>query len=153
ADALGITAAAVVLNTLGYVVVFSFYFGDEVLVGFLLVVALAVLATGGAVRRLRSHPGLALSVLAAAALTLAWPFNQDRLMLPLRPAAGLLAAAEIRRLLGRGGARGRVVVLAAVAFGALSIGVRQVTIRHHVDTRHADGRRAAFYTPTDHLRG
>lgn len=152
ADALRITVAATGLNTVAYLVVFSFYFGEPVLIGFLLVVALAVLATGGALRRLRSHPALVLSIFAVAGLTLAWPGTHDRLALPLLPFAGLLAAAELQRLLELGGPRSRVLVLAAIACGALSIGVRQVTIRHHVNARHAEGRGAAFYTPTDYLR-
>src|SRR5690606_16864649 len=75
-DASTTAAAAAAANIVVYAFVFSFYLGDAMPAGFILVITLAVLAAGGAIRRLRSDPALALSVAGVAAVTLAWPFNQ-----------------------------------------------------------------------------
>ncbi|HEX7092022.1 MAG TPA: hypothetical protein VF192_18030 [Longimicrobiales bacterium] len=143
---------AAVLNAARYTVIFSEYFGDLVLGGLLLVVSLVVLAVAGAVRRFRSDPGLVLGTAAAAAVTAAWPFTQDRLVLPLLPFIGLLAATEVARLLRSAGPRGRAILTAVLCAAAASVAIRQVTLRHHVNARLAAGAAADYYTPTDYVR-
>jgi hypothetical protein len=151
-SAIQTVVGAAVLNALRYTVIFSEYFGDLVLAGLLLVVSLVVLAVGGAARRFRSDPGLVLGTAAAAALTAAWPFTQDRLVLPLLPFIGLLAGSEVARLLRSANPRGRVIVAALLCAAAASVAIRQVTLRHHVNARLAAGAAADYYTPTDYVR-
>ena len=143
---------AAALNAANYVVIFSQYFGDVVVGGFLIVIALAVLAVGGALRRFRSDPGLVLGTAAAAAFTAAWPFTQDRLVLPLLPFAGMLAATEVARLLRSSDPRGRTVLVAVLCAAAASVAVRQVTMRQHVNERLAAGMMADYYTPSEYVR-
>src|SRR5256886_17073424 len=56
----------------------------------------AVVAVAVACARLRwSHTMLVLTTLSVTALTLMWPFTQGRLLLPLLPFLGLLAAGTV----------------------------------------------------------
>jgi hypothetical protein len=151
-SAIRTVVGAAVLNAANYTVIFSRYFGDLVLGGFLVVVSLAALAVAGALRRFRSDPGLVLGTSAAAAITAAWPFTQDRLVLPLLPFIGMLAATEVARLLRSTAPRGRIILAALLCAAAASVAIRQVTIRHHVNARLAAGMAADYYTPTDYVQ-
>jgi len=84
---------SVVLNFAEYVPKLGAYLVGDLAVGVGLVVAALGAAFAAGARLWRAHVGLILSVLATGALTLVWPFVQGRLILPLLPFLGLLAAA------------------------------------------------------------
>jgi hypothetical protein len=93
------------------------------------IVGLASVAVVVASARLwRAHTALVTTTLAASALTLLWPFAQDRLMLPLLPFLGLLAAESVGRVVAD---RPAWVVWEVVALGAVALAVtlRQFDLR------------------------
>ncbi len=125
----GYAGRTMVTNAVEYVPKLASYLFSIQLIG-VGVVGIAMLAVALACVRLwRGHTALVVTTLAASALTLLWPFAQGRLLLPLLPFLGLLAAAAadlgIRRL------PGRVPWVAPAALGlmALAVTLRQVELR------------------------
>src|SRR2546425_12737517 len=83
-------------NGLGYLRYLSGYLAQSHFVGPTLAVALAVAALAGGVRAWRAHAALVATVAAVLATVLLWPYAQARLLLPILPFAGLLAASTLQ---------------------------------------------------------
>jgi hypothetical protein len=98
-------------------------------VGIAVVGLASVAAAVACVRLWRTHTALVATTLASSAVTLLWPFVQDRLFLPLLPFLGLLAAATLERAVA--GRPVRVAWGARIALGvaALAVTLRQFELR------------------------
>jgi len=103
--------------------------GGPVVVGDLLVLAALVAAAVGAAWSWRRAPAVSWTAAASLATVLAWPFAQDRLLLPVLPFAGLLAAVAIDEGAKRLPARLRLAAPIGLALAALIVGLRQVELR------------------------
>jgi len=116
-------------NGRAYVSELSGALAGPVVVGHILVLGTLVLAVVGATRSWRRAPALALTVAVSLAVVLVWPFFQLRLLLPLLPFAGLLAAAAFEESTIRLPARLRLAVPIGLVLVALTVGLRQVAVR------------------------
>jgi hypothetical protein len=79
----------------------------------------------GVVRHGREHPAIVLTIAAAGAAVLVWPFTQDRFVLAILPFAGLMTALECRSL----ALLRRPALATALAVIVGVVGIRQVQIR------------------------
>jgi len=129
---------SVVLSFIEYVPKLGTYLVGNLVVGVGLVIAALAATAAAGVRLWREHVVLILSVIATGALTLAWPFVQGRLILPLLPFLGLLAAAGFAMA-----ARRVPPHLAWAPRVALGVLVLAVTLRQ-LDQREAAAR--AYWT-------
>ena len=114
--------------------------GGPVVVGDLLVVAGLVAAVVGVASSWRRAPAVAWTAAASLATVLAWPFAQDRLLLPVLPFAGLLAAVAIEEGAKRLPARLRFAAPLGLALAALIVGLRQVELRRAAAASFVQGR-------------
>ena len=106
----------------------SYLFSSQPIgVGIVGIASVAVALT--CVRLWRAHTALVVTTLAASALTLLWPFAQGRLLLPLLPFLGLLAAGAAQLGMGRLSARFAWGLPAALGLAALAVTLRQVELR------------------------
>jgi len=125
----GYAGRTLVTNAVEYVPKLASYLFSSQVIGIAVVCVVGLGVALACVRLWRAHPALVLTTLAVSALTLLWPFAQGRLLLPLLPFLGLLAAAAaelgIRRLPTRF-AWGSTAVLGLVAF---AVTLRQVELR------------------------
>lgn len=95
----------------------------------LAIAGLAAALVIGAVRQARRRPELVWTVAAYLAAVWLWPFTQDRLLLPVLPFAGLLAAHGLESALAARPARWRHAVYAALGLAAAGVGLRQYGLR------------------------
>src|SRR5207247_2748510 len=90
-------------------------------------------------RARRSHSALAVTVAAVLATVLLWPYAQGRLLLPILPFAGLLAASTLQLAVGRGSVALRRFTYALLGVVALTVAVRQVELRRAAEAAPASG--------------
>jgi len=116
-------------NALEYVPKLAGYLLSSQPIGVGLVGLGAIAVAVACVRLWRAHPALVATTLSASALTLLWPYAQGRLLLPLLPFLGLLAAAAVS--VGIRQLRRRVAwgATAALGLAALAVTLRQVELR------------------------
>ncbi|MGH7528999.1 MAG: hypothetical protein ACREMN_01310, partial [Gemmatimonadales bacterium] len=93
----GYAGTTLVRNAVEYVPKLGSYLFSSLALGVVLVCLACVAVALACVWYWRAHSALVLTTLAATALTLLWPFAQGRLLLPLLPFLGLLAAAALAR--------------------------------------------------------
>src|SRR5881296_1097332 len=110
------------INGLRYMRYLSGYLAPSHVVGPTLAAALALAALAGGVRARRAHAALVVTVVAVLATVLLWPYAQGRLLLPILPFAGLLAASTLQ-----------------LAVVALTVAVRQVELRRAAEAALASG--------------
>jgi len=126
---IGYAVRTVAANVVVYVHRMAAYLFSSQPIGIVVVLA-AVVAVAVACARLRwSHTMLVLTTLSVTALTLMWPFTQGRLLLPLLPFLGLLAAGTVDVAARRVPARLRWGVPLALGLVALAVTLRQVELR------------------------
>lgn len=111
-----------------------------VVVGHLLVLGWIVGVGVGAARSWRRAPALALTAAASFAVVMVWPFAQDRLLLPVIPFMGLLAAVAIDELAKRLPARLRFAAPLGLALALLIVGFRQIELRRTAAASFVEGR-------------
>ncbi|MGE5801065.1 MAG: hypothetical protein ACM358_02300 [Gemmatimonadota bacterium] len=116
-------------NSRRYFSEFSGALAGPVVVGYALVLAAVGTGAIGALRSWRRAPAIALTVGASLAVVLAWPFAQDRLMLPVIPFIGLLGAVVIEDGAKRLPERWRIAAPLGLALAVLIVGLRQVELR------------------------
>lgn len=121
---------ALIGNTLEYVPKLASYLFSNLPLGVTVVVIGALAAGFSCVRLWRTQSALVFTTIAAAALTLLWPFAQGRLLFPLLPFLGFLVAAAIvhgsQRLTPRARALGVPAVLSVLL---LLVASRQMELR------------------------
>ena len=122
-------ARAAMGNVGSYTVTMANHLGRPEWRGALLFATLVVLAVAGAALLRRTRPMLVLSVGLALLLLLLWPSPQDRLLFPVLPFVGLLAAAAVARLLPRASVEARLGALGAAVLVAGLVALRQSEIR------------------------
>lgn len=105
--------------------------------GAILWVALLVGFALGVVKHHRTHPALAISVLALGAVVFVWPFTQDRFVLATMPFAGMLAAAGYQSLTRAARVRSALFVGMALTVGIVAF--RQAQIRALAASRDEPG--------------
>ncbi|MGH7699133.1 MAG: hypothetical protein ACREMJ_01220 [Gemmatimonadales bacterium] len=125
----GYAGRTVAMHAVEYLVKLASYLVSSRWIGVGLVGAATAAAGLACVRWWRAHTALVLTTLAASALTLLWPFAQGRLLLPLLPFLGLLAAGTVDLGLRRVPANLRRVAPAALGFVVLAVTLRQVELR------------------------
>lgn len=125
----GLAGRTIFTNAVEYVPKLASYLFSSQPVG-IGIVGLASVAVAVACAKLwREHTALVATTLSASALTLLWPYAQGRLLLPLLPFLGLLAAATVgagSRHLPRRVAWGAT---AALGLTALAVTLRQIELR------------------------
>ena len=127
------------INGLGYMRYLSGYLAPSHVVGPTLAAALALAALAGGVRARRAHAALVVTVAAVLATVLLWPYAQGRLLLPILPFAGLLAASTLQLAVGGGSVTVRRFTYALLGFVALTVAVRQVELRRAAEAALASG--------------
>ena len=126
---IGYAVRTIVANVVVYVHRMAAYLFSNQPIGVVVVLA-AVVAVAVACVRLRwSQTALVLTTLSFTALTLMWPFTQGRLLLPLLPFLGLLAASTVDVAARRAPVRLRWGVPLALGLAALAVTLRQVDLR------------------------
>ena len=125
----GYAVRTIAANVVVYVHRMAAYLFSSQPIGVVVVLA-AVVAVAVACVRLRwSQTALVLTTLSVTALTLMWPFTQGRLLLPLLPFLGLLAASTVDVAARRAPVRLRWGVPLALGLAALAVTLRQVDLR------------------------
>jgi hypothetical protein len=125
----GYAGRTMAMNAAEYVPKLASYLFSSQAIG-VCIVGIAILALAVACVRLRrAHTALVLTALAASALTLLWPFAQGRLLLPLLPFLGLLAAGAAGLGMRRLPARFAWVAPAVLGLVALAVTLRQAQLR------------------------
>ena len=114
-----------------------------VVVGHVLVLGTLVAAAVGAAWSWRRAPAVALTAAASLAVVLVWPFAQDRLLLPVIPFMGLLAAFAIEKGAKRLPKRLRLAAPLGLAVAALIVGLRQGELRRAAAASFVQGRTPA----------
>src|SRR5439155_451096 len=126
---IGYAVRTIAANVVLYVHRMTAYLFSNQPIGVVVVLA-AVVAVAVACARLRwSQTALVLTTLCVTALTLMWPFTQGRLLLPLLPFLGLLAASTVDVAARRAPARFRWSVPLALGVAVLAVTLRQVELR------------------------
>jgi len=126
-------------NLLGYWRYLSGYLSQGHFAGLTLASALALAALTGGVRAWRAHTALVATVAAVLATVLLWPYAQGRLLLPILPFAGLLAAGPLQLAVTRGSVMLRRFTYALLGLVALTVAVRQVGLRRAAEAALASG--------------
>ncbi|MDP3909502.1 MAG: hypothetical protein Q8Q14_03840 [Gemmatimonadales bacterium] len=126
----GYAGHTLIANTIEYVPKLASYMFPSLAIGVGIVILGCVGVAFACLELRRSHTALVLTTLAASGLTLLWPFAQGRLLLPLLPFLGLLAAVTLARVAGRLPARVAAIgVPALLGVMALAVTRRQVALR------------------------
>src|SRR5207253_582436 len=99
----------------------------------------ALAALTGGVRAWRAHTALVATVAAVLATVLLWPYAQARLLLPILPFAGLLAASTLQPAVTGGSVTLRRFTYALLGVVALTVVVRQVGLRRAAEAALASG--------------
>lgn len=131
-----------------YFVVIAAYLHGVKIVGGVLAVATLLLGAVAGVRLGRARQLLPLTVLASGALLLVWPAVQDRLLIPLLPFAGLLAAAGIAMLARHLPRIGMLLGAGALAFLAIGVVAQQVALRESSYWMVLNGHAPAIRSPS-----
>src|SRR5213594_4887889 len=126
-------------NGLGYLRYLSGYLAQSDFVGPTLAAAFAVAALAGGARAWRAHTALVATVAAVLATVLLWPYAQGRLLLPILPFAGLLAASTLQLGVTTGSVMSRRLAYALLGVVALTVAVRQVELRRAAEAALASG--------------
>ena len=126
-------------NVLGYWRYLGGYLAPSHFVGPTLAAALALAALTGGVRAWRAHTALVATVAAVLATVLLWPYAQARLLLPILPFAGLLAASTLQPAVTGGSVTLRRFTYALLGVVALTVAVRQVGLRRAAEAALASG--------------
>src|SRR5256712_942074 len=126
-------------NGLGYLRYLSGYLAHSHFVGPTLAAAFAVAALAGGARAWRAHTALVATVAAVLATVLLWPYAQGRLLLPILPFAGLLAASTLQLGVTRGSVMSRRLAYALLGVVALTAAVRQLALRPAAEAALASG--------------
>ncbi len=122
-------AKTIAANGVEYVPKLASYLFSSQVIG-VCIVGLAIVAVAVACVRLRrAHTDLVLTVLAVCALTLLWPFAQGRLLLPLLPFLGLLAATTMDAGIRRSPEKVKWLLPAILGLATLAVSWRQVQLR------------------------
>src|SRR5438309_2297542 len=105
-----------------------------------LVLALtALFRTAGVVLLAAGLVALVVTVAAVLATVLLWPYAQGRLLLPILPFAGLLAASTLQLAVGGRSVTWRRFTYALLGVVALTVAVRQVELRRAAEAALASG--------------
>src|SRR3989449_92428 len=126
-------------NGLGYLRYLSGYLAQSHVVGPTLAAALAVAALAGGVRAWRAHTALVVTVSWGVATLLLWRVWGGRLLLPILPFAGLLAASTLQLAVRGGSVTLRRFMYALLGVVALTVAVRQVELRRAAEAALASG--------------
>jgi hypothetical protein len=126
----------------------SMYLNGSYVAGAIICLATIALAVLGTWRMRRDQLALPLTVLASGALTLLWPWTQDRLVFPLLPFAGLVAATSLAPLVARLPRRGRLVAAGVIVTVALGTAYQQLSLRTLAYQASAEGKAPAIHSPT-----
>src|SRR3989442_6712411 len=146
------------INGLGYMRYLSGYLAPSHVVGPTLAAALALAALAGGVRAPLAHAAPVVTVAAVLAAVLLWPYAQGRLLLPILPFAGLLAASTLQLAVGGGSVALRRFTYALLGVVALTAAVRQVELRRAAEAAPASGagprpeNRSPLYVLAGHSR-
>jgi hypothetical protein len=144
-------ASGLWLNAHLYFDAFAPYLNPSYAVGSIIGIAIVILALVGAWRTGRERLILPLTVAASGALTLLWPWTQDRLLVPLLPFAGLLAAMTVQSIADRLPRAGRVAgagLLGLIAIGAV---YQQISFRAQTYQLYGKGETPEHMSPTWYL--
>ncbi|OLC08727.1 MAG: hypothetical protein AUH42_00730 [Gemmatimonadetes bacterium 13_1_40CM_70_11] len=135
----GYAARAAAANIVEYVRKLAGYLFSSQVVGIGVVVVAAVAAAVACLRLRWSHTTLVLSAVFAIVLTLVWPYAQGRLILPLLPFLGLLAASTLQAGDHWAPARLKWALPAALGVTALVVTMRQVELRQAAERSFQSG--------------
>jgi hypothetical protein len=144
-------AANLWLNVRLYFEDFAPHFNPSYPVGGVILAAIILLAAVGAWRIGRRRLALPLTVAASGGLTLLWPWTQDRLLVPLLPFAGLLAAMTLQWLGDRLPRIGRLVGAGFIALVASGAAYQQISLRGQTYQAYTNGQVPAHMSPTWYL--
>jgi hypothetical protein len=152
AEVVRVAGASLPGNAIDYTRVMSASLTGIPVLGTCLFISAVLLAVGGGARIGRTHGALVLTVLVNGLAVLAWPFTQDRLLLPVLPFAGLLAAAALQPFAERGGERVKRWLWAPLVAVLVIVGIRQPLIRHEA-SKAPPGDRVPSSSPSVLLSG
>lgn len=127
-------------NASAYLSELSGALAGPLIVGHSLVFGALVAAIVGSVLSWRKAPAIVLTVAPSVAVILLWPFAQDRLLLPVLPLIGLLAAVAIEKSVRNLPERFRLVLPIALVLTTLVVGFRQMELRRVAATSFVQGR-------------
>jgi hypothetical protein len=144
-------ASGLWLNTRLYFDAFAPYLNASYLVAVIIGLVIVILAVVGAWHAGRERLILPLTVAASGALTLVWPWTQDRLLVPLLPFAGLLAAIAAQFIGDRLPRVGRVAGAALIALVAVSAVYQQIAFRAQTFRSYAKGDVPEHMSPSWYL--
>jgi hypothetical protein len=139
------------LNVRLYLEDFAALFNPSVAIGMIVCLAIIVLAAVGAWRIGRQRSILPLTVAASGGLTLLWPWTQDRLLMPLLPFAGLLAAIALQWIAERLPRNGRIAGAVVIALVAIGAGYQQIALRAETYRAYTNHQIPTHMSPTWYL--
>ena len=144
-------AAGLWLNVHLYFDAFAPHLNPSYPLGGVIFMVIIVLAAVGAWRIGRQRLILPLTVAASGGLTLLWPWTQDRLLVPLLPFAGLLAAMTAQRIGDRLPRLGRLAGAAVICLVAAGAAWQQISLRAATYQSYTNGEIPAHMSPTWYL--
>ena len=144
-------AANLWLNTRLYFDAFVPFLSAWYAVGAVICLAIVILGAIGAWRSGRERLILPLTVATSGALTLLWPWTQDRLLIPLLPFAGLLAAVTLQTVANRLPRVGRLAGAGMLGLVAIGAAYQQVSLRSQTYEAYAHDAIPAHMSPTWYL--
>ena len=144
-------AANLWLNIRLYFDAFAPHLNPSYPVGGVVFLAIIILAAIGAWRIGRQRLVLPLTVAASGGLTLLWPWTQDRLLVPLLPFAGLLAAMTLQWIGDRLPRAGQLVGAGVIALVASGAAYQQISLRAQTYQAYTKGEIPAHMSPTWYL--
>ena len=139
------------LNVRLYFDAFAPHLNPSYPVGGIVFTAILILAAVGAWRIGRRRLVLPLTVAASGGLTLLWPWTQDRLLVPLLPFAGLLAAMTLQWIGDRLPRVGQLVGAGVIALVASGAAYQQISLRAQTYQAYTKGEIPAHMSPTWYL--
>lgn len=150
-EAIRAIAAGLWLNVRLYFDAFAPHLNPSYPVGGIIFITIIVLAAVGAWRIGRQRLVLPLTVAASGGLTLLWPWTQDRLLVPLLPFAGLLAALTVQWIASRLPRTGQLVGAAVICLVAVGAAWQQISLRSATYQAYTKGEIPAHMSPTWYL--
>jgi hypothetical protein len=144
-------ASGLWLNVHLYFDAFAPHLNPSYVVGSIIGIAIVILAVAGAWRTGRERLILPLTVAASGALTLLWPWTQDRLLVPLLPFAGLLAAMTVQSIADRLPRVGRVAGASLIGLVAIGAVYQQISFRAQTYQMYAKGETPEHMSPQWYL--
>jgi hypothetical protein len=140
--------ASVWTNIREYFATFAPYLNGYVAVSVMLGIAVIALAAVGAWKMRRDVLVLPLTVAASVAVTLAWPWAQDRLLLPVFPFVGLMAAVTLDLVAAHLPRTGKMVASGCLALIAAGVVRQQLWFRAQAYQASVEGHMPSIFTPT-----